>query len=320
MPSLKAIRKRIVSVKNTKKITAAMKLVAGARLRRAQDAITAVRPYAGRLQDVIAELAARAQVTSVKQEELDAPLDALEEDAPEHSRKRWAVVKAAKLLLTRRDEKRVAMILLSSDRGLSGAFNSNINRRTERFLIDNADKYESVMLSIVGKKSRDYFKRRKGSLKREWTAPQTSPVALERAREIANEVTADFLNGEVDAVYIVYNAFKSAVSQVVTVEQLLPVTPAKMDEANGLNDFKYEPSPEAILAHIVPLHVEVQIYKAMLESIASEFGARMSAMDSATKNANEMIGALTLQFNRARQAAITKELMEIIGGAEALKG
>ena len=320
MPSLKAIKKRIVSVKNTKKITAAMKLVAGARLRRAQDSIIAARPYAARLQDVITELAARAQVKSVTQEELDGPLDALEEDAPEHSRKRHAVVKAAKLLLTRRDEKRVAMVLLSSDRGLSGAFNSNINRRTERFLIDNAEKFQNVVLNIVGKKARDYFRRRKVTINREWTAPQTSPLALERAREIANEVTADFLNGDVDAVYLVYNQFKTAVSQVVTVEQLLPVAPKAVDEMSGLNDFKYEPSAEGILAHIVPLHVEVQVYKAMLESIASEFGARMSAMDSATKNANEMIGALTLQFNRARQAAITKELMEIIGGAEALKG
>ena len=320
MPSLKAIRKRIVSVKNTKKITAAMKLVAGARLRRAHDSIIAARPYAARLQEVISELAARAQITSVAPEELEAPLDRLEGDVPEHARKRHAVVKAAKLLLTRRDERRVKLILLSSDRGLSGAFNSNINRRTERFLVDNEGKWSGVVLDIVGKKARDYFRRRKVKIGREWSAPQTSPAAHERAREIANEVTADFLNGDVDAVYLVYNQFKSAVSQLVTVEQLLPVLPKQLDEANGLNDFKYEPSPEGILAHIVPLHVEVQIFRALLESIASEFGARMSAMDSATKNANEMIGALTLQFNRARQAAITKELMEIIGGAEALKG
>ena len=320
MPSLKAIRKRIVSVKNTKKITAAMKLVAGARLRRAQDGIIAARPYASRLSDVIAELAARADVNSVPDEELSQPLEPMQEDMSEERKRRYPVVKAAKLLLNRRDEKRVAVVLLTSDRGLCGGFNSNLNRRTERFIADNADVFDSVTLNIVGKKGREYFKRKKVEIKREWSAPAVATVALERAREIASAVTADFLAGQVDAVYIVYNEFKSAISQRVAVEPLLPVRPTPLDEAHGKIDFKYEPSREAILAHIVPLHVEVQIYRAILESIASEFGARMSAMDSATKNASEMISSLTLQFNRARQAAITKELMEIIGGAEALKG
>ena len=289
MPSLKAIRKRIASVKNTKKITAAMKLVAGARLRRAQDAIIAARPYAQRMQEVIAELAARAGSES-------HPLLAL------------------------RDEKRVALILLSSDRGLCGGFNSNINRRTERFLADNNDRLAEVTLHIVGKKAREYFKRRKVHFGRDWPAAATSVQAGDRAREIAHEATTLFLNNDVDAVYLVYNEFKSAISQRVTVEPLLPVVPMRLDEAHGMNDFKYEPSKGELLSHIVPLHVEVQIYRALLESIASEFGARMSAMDSATSNASEMIGRLTLDFNRARQAAITKELMEIVGGAEALKG
>jgi F-type H+-transporting ATPase subunit gamma len=289
MPSLKAIRKRITSVKNTRKITSAMKLVAGARLRRAQEGIWAARPYAASMQQVIAELAARA-------------------GAEAHP------------LLTLRDEKRVSLIAITSDRGLCGAFNSNINRRTERFLVDNSDRFTGVVFNIVGKKGREYFRRRKVDIKREWSAVVTGEAALARAKEIANEVTTDFLDGDVDAVYLVYNEFKSAISQRVTVEPLLPVQPIQLDEEHGLNDFKYEPSRAELLSHIVPLHIEVQIYRALLESIASEFGARMSAMDSATRNASEMIGALTLQFNRARQAAITKELMEIIGGAEALKG
>jgi F-type H+-transporting ATPase subunit gamma len=290
MPSLKAIRKRIASVKNTKKITAAMKLVAGARLRRAQEAIFAARPYAQRMQEVIAELAARA-------------------GAEAHP------------LLALRDEKRVALIVLTSDRGLCGGFNSNIARRTERFMIDNRDKLPEIDLHVVGKKGREYFKRRyPAKIKHEWPAPQTSDKALEGAREIAHVATELFLSAAVDAVYVVYNEFKSAISQRVTVEPLLPVVPMKLDEAHGLNDFKYEPSRDELLSIIVPLHVEVQIYRAILESIASEFGARMSAMDSATRNAGEMIGRLTLDFNRARQAAITKELMEIVGGAEALKG
>jgi F-type H+-transporting ATPase subunit gamma len=177
-----------------------------------------------------------------------------------------------------------------------------------------------VTLNVVGKKGRDYFRRRKATIKREWSAPQVSAAALSLSREVASAVMEDFLAGDVDAVYLVYNEFKSAISQRVTVEPLLPVQPKALDEEHGITDFKYEPSREELIAHIVPLHVEVQVYRALLESIASEFGARMSAMDSATNNATEMIGALTLQFNRARQAAITKELMEIIGGAEALKG
>jgi F-type H+-transporting ATPase subunit gamma len=223
-------------------------------------------------------------------------------------------------LLTLRDEKRVALIVLTSDRGLCGAFNSNVNRRTERFLIDNSDKFSAVGLHIVGKKGRDYFRRRSGKIQHEWPSVATGDKAHALAREVAHVAIESFLGEEVDAVYLVYNEFKSAISQRVTVEPLLPVVPMTLDEVHGRNDFKYEPSRDVLLSHIVPLHVEVQIYRALLENIASEFGARMSAMDSATSNASEMIGRLTLDFNRARQAAITKELMEIVGGAEALKG
>ncbi|HEX2567935.1 MAG TPA: ATP synthase F1 subunit gamma [Polyangia bacterium] len=289
MPSLKVIRKRIASVKNTKKITAAMKLVAAARLRRAQDAILAARPYAERLGEVISDIAARSGA-------------------------------AHPLLQQREESKKIALVVITSDRGLCGGFNSNLIRRTERFLVDNQDKFEEASLYLVGRKGRDYFRRRKLKMVRDWSAVQGGDAALALAREIVPAVTESFLAGEYDTVYLVYNEFKSAITQRAAVEQLLPVRVAPVDESYGLNDFKYEPSREELLTHLMPLHLEVQVYRAVLESIASEFGARMSAMDSATRNASDMISSLTLQANRARQASITKELMEIIGGAEALKG
>lgn len=320
MPSLKAIRKRIVSVKNTRKITSAMKLVAGARLRRAQEAIWAARPYASRLADVMAQVAARIDIRSVTDAELNKALDPVEQSAPIELRQRYAIIKAAKMIATRPDPRRVALIVLTSDRGLAGPFNSNVNRKSERYVQENAGNTDEITLHIVGRKGREYLKRRKVVIAREWPAPANAAQALETAREVASELTADYLAGKVDAIFTVYNEFKSAISQRVTVEPLLPVPLAPLDDKVGAVDFKYEPSAEAVLADLVPLHVEFQLYRALCESIASEFGARMSAMDSATKNASEMISALTLSFNRARQAAITKELMEIIGGAEALKG
>jgi F-type H+-transporting ATPase subunit gamma len=268
-----------------------MKLVAAARLRRAQEAILAARPYSDRLGEVIADVASRV-----------------------------ATGDAHPLLQQREEVKKVALVVITSDRGLCGGFNSNLIRRTERFLVDNQDKFNEVALYLVGRKGRDYFRRRKLKMVRDWPAAQTGDAALALAREIVPAVTELFLGGEYDAVYLVYNEFKSAITQRAAVEPLLPVRVAPVDESYGLNDFKYEPSREELLTHLVPLHLEVQVYRAVLESIASEFGARMSAMDSATRNASDMISNLTLQANRARQASITKELMEIIGGAEALKG
>ena len=290
MPSLKAIRRRIVSVKNTQKITKAMKAVAAARLRKAQEAIIALRPYAQKLDQVIAEVAARR------------PTD--EEVHP---------------LLAVRDEKRVEVVVLTSDRGLAGGFNANINRAADRFLLEHKNQMEEIVLSIVGRKGREYFKRRSRPVKHEYMGVFTE-VSVERAREISTAVVHDYNAENLDAVYLVYNEFKSAMSQRVVVETLLPVQPAKLPESAGQVDYKFEPSRRELLDHLLPLNVETQIFRAILESIASEFGARMTAMDNATNNAIDMIGRLTLQFNRARQAAITKELMEIVGGAEALKG
>ncbi len=288
MPSLKSIRTRIASVKSTQKITRAMKLVSAAKLRRAQDAIIAARPYAKALGEAVAEIAARAG-------------------------------DGAHPLLDKRPGRRVALVIMTSDRGLCGGFNTNICRGAQRFMVDSRASTDEISLEVVGKKGRDYFRRRKVPLRHE-LAGATGDTAAVRAKELALALTQSFIDGEVDAVHIVYNEFKSAIQQKVVVEPLMPVVPVALPSGGSTIDFLYEPGKEELLVRLLPLYVESQIYRALLESIASEFGARMTAMDSATTNAKEMIGRLTLQYNRARQAAITKELMEIVGGAEALKG
>jgi F-type H+-transporting ATPase subunit gamma len=295
MPSLKAIRNRIASVKNSRKITRAMKLVAASKLRRAQEAIIAARPYARALSRVVSELAGVAGADS----------HPLFED---------------------RGANKVAIVVFTSDRGLAGAFNANVIKAAERYAADELSSAESVSLRLIGKKANMHFSRRRANITSADLAP-TGATALQVARETATRVIDDFLTGKVDRVYMVYNEFKSAISQTTQVQQILPVVPPKVAAtaaatAGGEHqvDFIYEPSKDELLQRLVPLYVQIELYRAALESIAGEFGARMSAMESATKNAGEMISRLTLQYNRARQAAITKELLEIIGGAEALKG
>jgi F-type H+-transporting ATPase subunit gamma len=295
MPSLKSIRTRIASVKSTQKITRAMKLVSAARLRRAQDAILGARPYANALADAVVEVGLRAGSD-------------------------------AHPLLDRRTPERVTMVPLTSDRGLAGGFNANVFRALQRFTAEQqraTPPVREIALEIVGKKGRDYFRRRKATIGHELPGP-TGETAVKIAQEMAAIVTHSFQNGRTDAVYLIYNEFKSAGTQRVVVEPLLPITGANLRVPEGSSsvatDFLYEPSKERLLDALLPLYVESQIYRGLLESMASEFGARMTAMDSATSNAKEMISSLTLQYNRARQAAITKELMEIVSGAEALKG
>ncbi len=294
MPSLKAIRTRIASVKNTQKITKAMKLVAAARLRRAQDAMTAARPYAKRLEEVVADLAGRIAASA-------------NDEDPAHP------------MLAHRDVKTLRLVVVGSDRGLAGGYNSNLNRAVERYIVDERDKYPHIEVATVGRKAREHFRRRHVTVIKEY-AGVAGDSALLRARELAADLTRDFLEGKVDRVLVVFNEFKSAIQQIITFAPLLPVRAHELPATEGRLDFEYEPSKKEVLDTILPLYIEIQLYRIMLEAIASEFGARMSAMDNATKNAKEMIGSLTLQFNRARQAAITKELMEIVGGAEALKG
>lgn len=296
MPSLKAIRKRISSVRNMQKITRAMKLVATAKLRRAQDAIIAARPYGRALERVVLELSHKAGREA-------HPLFAVPD--------------------VRDEERKAEIVLFTSDRGLAGSFNSQVVRRTEALTGAELVDYAEVGLRVVGRKGNDYFKRRRASVVSYDGAP-TSTDASEVAQSLANRVIDDFVQGRTHRVLLVFNEFKSAISQGVVVKQLLPIEPPAADdaeqEAMGTDDFLYEPGREELLTHLVPLYIQNVLYNAALESIASEFGARMSAMDNATRNAGEMIGKLTLQYNRARQAAITKELLEIIGGAEALKG
>jgi F-type H+-transporting ATPase subunit gamma len=288
MPSLKAIRKRIVSVKNTRKITKAMKLVAAAKLRRAQDTIIAARPYTAALSSVVAELSGVAG-------------------------------KDAHPLFEEREAKRAAIVVITADRGLAGAFNTNVIKAVERYAANELSSASEVTLRIIGKKANQHFSRRNATISSYDPAP-TSATALSTAREAANRVIDDFLAAKVDRVFLAYNEFKNAGSQVVRVIQILPVAPEKVVDDSAQADYVYEPSKEALLTRLVPLYVQIQIYRAALESIAAFFGAQMMAMENATKNAGEMINRYTLQYNRARQASITKELLEIIGGAEALKG
>jgi F-type H+-transporting ATPase subunit gamma len=285
MPSLKAIRRRISSVRSTQKITKAMKMVAAAKLRRAQMAILEARPYAMKLHEVLSDLAARAGGG------------------------------AAHPLLARREERRVMLLVLTSDRGLCGAFNANISRRAEKFLEEQRDVGVQVSFAIVGRKGRDYLRRRRYDIRRDYMNV-LAELHYDRAVEIAGNIVEDYVAQDLDAVYMVYNEFKSAVSQRVVVEKLLPIEPAEIENPV---DFIYEPGKAELLNFVLPRYAGAQIWRALLESVASEYGARMSAMEAATSNAGEMIAKLTLTYNRARQAAITKELMEIVGGAEALK-
>ncbi|MEK6598804.1 MAG: ATP synthase F1 subunit gamma [Deltaproteobacteria bacterium] len=285
MPSLKDIKRRIKSVKNTQQITKAMKMVAAAKLKRAHDDILAARPYSQKMLDIINSLSSRVR--------------------PD-----------AHPLLSKKGGGRVELVIVTSDRGLCGGFNSNIIRASEGFIRKNTDN-TGITLNLIGKKAKDYFKRRGLTIRQERPVGSGRPKYT-AAAEIAKEIVDSHIKETFDETYLIYSEFKSALSQELVIQRLLPIESPK--ESEEATEYIYEPSQEAILADILPKYIEVQIFMALLESAASEHGARMAAMDSATKNAKEMIEGLTLKYNRLRQAAITKELMEIIGGAEALKG
>ena len=286
MPSLKALRKRVATVRSTQQITKAMKMVAAAKLRRSQEAVEHARPYAERIERLLATLAAS-------------------EAAAQHS------------LMAQRPERKVHLVVITGDRGLCGAYNANLIRLAEAFLAQ----HEATSLTIVGRRGGDYFRRRHVAVEEQLPGPVASPIA-EVAQGLAARLTARVLEGGADAVYLVYSAFRSVLSQVPTTARLIPValTRGAGREAEEPRDYLYEPCAEAVLANVVPRYVNAQVTRAFLEAAASEHGARMTAMDSATRNASELIERLTLEMNRARQATITKELMEIVGGAEALKG
>jgi len=327
MPSLKSIRKRISSVKNTQKITKAMKMVAAAKLRRAQDAALALRPYAQHLNQIASDVAERFLAEPQVEDLVSAPSGgSAAEGAAEGGTDPKRLIQ--KILLGQ-NESRIRLVVVSADRGLAGAYNSGLFRRCERFFVDQQGLASppTIDLIVLGKKGRDYFRRRPVKVAHE--LPGVDPkTAKERSKELGTLLGDSLLRGETDAIYVCYNEFKSVASQAVRIERILPLRLRPTvrrgeeiaDEPKNLIDFEYEPGRDAVLEHLLPLYLEAELNRIILESVAAEFSARMRAMDSASRNAKEVIGRLTLQYNRARQAAITKELMEIIGGAEALKG
>ena len=288
MATLKAIRKRISSVRNTQQITKAMKMVSAAKLRRAQEAAVAARPYAEKMTELLKNVAARVAIE-------------------------------AHPLLQTREEKKIDLVLFTSDRGLCGGYNANLIRAAEAFIRRHAPDKE-VELTLVGRKGADHFRRRRAPIAdRYLNVLATAPDEL--AAAIGQKLISRFINRETDAVYILYSHFRSALSQVPTLEKLLPVSLSETNDAAAqqLTEYLYEPGIDQLLASLLPRITDVAVQRALLEATASEHGARMTAMDSATSNASKMIGSLTLQMNRARQASITRELMEIVGTAEALK-
>ncbi|HYP49511.1 MAG TPA: ATP synthase F1 subunit gamma [Pyrinomonadaceae bacterium] len=291
MPSLLDLRRRIKSVKNTRQITKAMKMVAAAKLKRATDRVTAARPFAVKMNDVLGDLSARIG------DEFSHPL------------------------MDARGDERYLVVLMTADKGLAGAFNANLIKAGQQFLRDNTGK--TVEMMPVGRKGRDFFRRRSITFVTEYVGlTGAGQVNINDAKEIAQNIIRTFTEDEtIDKVFLIFSEFKSVLSQRVVVEQLLPVV-GKSEEGDGGTapdvDYIYEQEPGELFSRLLPRLVETQIYRGMLESVASEQGARMTAMDSASKNAGELIDSLTLNMNRIRQAAITKEIIEVVSGAAAL--
>jgi F-type H+-transporting ATPase subunit gamma len=295
MPNLLDIRRRIKSVKNTQQITKAMKMVSAAKLRRAQDRVVTARPFANKMAEVLGELAKRTD------EDFHHPL------------------------LDYRGDQRYLLVLITADKGLCGAFNTNLTKAAQAFMRENADKTIEIM--AIGRKGRDFFRNRRAEISSEYIGLTGKgrvefSEALEVARAIIKQYTEDT---GIDKVFVVYNEFKSVLSQRVVLEQLLPVARAKQEEPDAksqqpvnLIDYIYEQPPAEMFGGLLPRLIETQIFRALLESVASEQGARMTAMDSASKNASELIESLTLNMNRIRQAAITNEIIEVVSGAAAL--
>ena len=287
MPSLIDIRRRVRAVKSTQQITKAMKMVSASKLRRAQERIVNARPFAHKMLSVLNSLAARV-------------------DPSAHPLLRQPPADAAG---------RTLLIVITADKGLCGSFNSNVIKAASAFAHESTAR--QVALGLVGRKGRDFFRRRGFDVRYE-DVGLFSALKLSHAQAVAGRAIEEFTAGRVSSVYLVYNEFKSVMTQRVIVERLLPI--AKLEDSPGAEpgiDYLYEPSPEAIIGELLPKHVESQIYRALLESAASEHAARMTAMDSATRNATDMIDELTLYMNKVRQAAITREIIEVVSGAQA---
>ena len=289
MATLRDIKRRIKAVQSTSKITKAMKMVSAAKFRKAQQRMFELRPYAERMGNILSSLAGGAE-------------------AEIHP------------LLAVRPRKNIEVIVITSDRGLCGAFNTNILKAGTKHIAELKKEGFEVGISCVGRKARDYFKRRNVELKSSWTGISCK-ISYANAQEIADEIIEKYIDETVDEVILIYNEFKSAIAQKVVIAKLLPLAPIETSEETlPVYNFIYEPTKQEIFSRLVPKNVEIQIFRALIESQASEEAARMAAMENATKSANDMISSLTLQYNKARQATITKELMDIVGGVEALKG
>ena len=291
MPNLLDIRRRLKSVKNTQQITKAMKMVSAAKLKRAQERVITARPFANKMTEVLGAIASRT------------------EENFHHA------------LLDARGDERYLIVVVTADKGLCAAFNTNLIKAAQAFIRDNSAK--QIDLLPVGRKGRDFFRRRQFNLVGEYIGlTGKGRVELSEALELARDVIKRFTeDGEIDKVFIIYNEFKSVMQQRIVIEQLLPVSRATEKEDSGnlnLVDYVYEQAPAEIFSQLLPRMVETQVFRALLESVASEHGARMTAMDSASKNAKELIDTLTLNMNRVRQAAITNEIIEIVSGASAL--
>jgi F-type H+-transporting ATPase subunit gamma len=290
MPSLQSLRRKIGAIKNTQKITKAMKMVAAAKLKRAQDRILTARPYGHKMRDVIANLSRRMN-------------------------------RSAHPLLQQRPGRTVEILVVTSDRGLCGAFNANIIRKGLEFIQQSEARGSKVTLSVVGRKGREYFRRRPWPIRHQWLGV-FDRLSYEHGIEIGQDLIESYTKGTFDELYVIYNEFKSAIQQRVIVEKLFPIEsldqPIKGTTHLG-GSYLYEPDEDELLAALLPKHFQTQAYRVLLESSAAEHGARMAAMDGASRNAGEIIKKLTLYYNKTRQAAITKELMDIVGGAEALK-
>jgi len=294
MPNLKAIRVRIASVKSTRQITSAMKMVAAAKLRKAQDKIVRLRPYANKLHDILVNLS-----------------QSLAESEVENIYGRTS------------SPEKILIVVITSNKGLCGAFNSNVTKETRRIVADNyLEQYKkgNVRLLAIGKKGFDNFRKLKFNIIGEYN-DLLNEVTFERTAEVAEKVMKSFVSGEYDRIEIIYNHFKNAAVQQLTREQFLPVeTVAVTATATSPVDYIYEPGKEEIVKELIPKSLKIQFYKALLDSFVAENGARMTAMHKATDNATTMISELTMQYNKARQASITNQILEVVSGAEALKG
>jgi len=290
MPSLQSLRRKIGAIKNTQKITKAMKMVAAAKLKRAQDRILAARPYGHKMRDVMANLSRRMN-------------------------------RAAHPLLQKRTGRTIEILVVTSDRGLCGAFNANIIRKAFEFIRDSEARGAKVALSVIGRKGREYSRRRPWPIRQQWLGV-FDRLSYEHGIDIGQDLIESYTKGTFDELYVIYNEFKSAIQQRVIVEKFFPIESLDQPGEGTIRlggSYLYEPDEDELLAALLPKHFQTQAYRVLLESSAAEQGARMAAMDGASRNAGEIIKKLTLYYNKTRQAAITKELMDIVGGAEALK-